>query len=136
VSWDIFVQDIPPSVASIQDMPDDFRPANLGPRDDLIRRISEVVPEADFSDPSWGLIDGDTYSIEVNIGDDHTVDSFAFHVRGGNEAASVVARILDHLKLRAFDPQSDSGIFSPGPAALESLRKWRAYRDQVAGDGT
>jgi len=32
MSWDIFVQDIPPSITSIQDIPDDFQPSVIGAR--------------------------------------------------------------------------------------------------------
>jgi len=43
----------------------------------------------------------------------------------------VVAAILEKLNLRAFDPYEESGIFSAGPEAIESFRRWRRYRDQV-----
>src|SRR5262245_31301564 len=104
MSWDIYVQDIPPSVKSVSEMPDDFEPRPLGKRDDIISRIREVVPNADFTSPSWGLIVGPDFSIEISIGDLEQVDGFAFHVRGGDLAAFVVADILCHLGLRAFDP--------------------------------
>jgi len=91
MSWDIYVQDIPPSVKSISEMPDDFEPQPLGTRGDIIARIREVIPNADFTSPSWGQIDGPDFSIEVSMGALEQVVSFAFHVRGGDLATFAVA---------------------------------------------
>ncbi|MBI2929309.1 MAG: hypothetical protein HYY24_26895 [Verrucomicrobia bacterium] len=131
MSWDIHVQDIPASAQSPADIPDDFRPQPLGRRSDIIARIREVLPHADFTDPSWGKIEGSDCSIEIGMGENELVQSFAFHVRGGDLAAFVVAGILQHLGFRAFDPCSDTGIFRPNAEAAEGLRKWRAYRDRT-----
>lgn len=133
MSWDIFVQDLPSDSRSVADIPDDFLPQPLMPRSDLIARIREVVPEADFSDPAWGVVEGPDYSIEINVGDDDPVSSFAFHVRGGDLAAGVVAAILDHLGLRGLDTAQDesgTGFFDPA-TAVNSLRRWRSFRDRT-----
>ncbi len=127
MSRDILVQDFPPGVTTVDDIPDDFEPQAIDlRRADVIAAIKEIAPYADFADPAWGRIDlpglrvaasdgpgewvsGDT--IEVNLGDDEEVMGFAFHVRGGIEADRLVAKILRRLKLRALDPSSDSGFF-------------------------
>ena len=54
MSWDIFVQDIPRGARDAGDIPENFQPRPLGERSEVIRRILEVVPEADFSDSTWG----------------------------------------------------------------------------------
>jgi hypothetical protein len=123
---------LPKGVLSVTEIPQDFVPEPLGHRNDLIARIKEVAPDADFSDPSWGLIDGPGYSIEVNIGESDEVDSFALHVRGGDLVIGLIADLLDRLDVGACDPQSDTGIFERD-AALASLTRWRAYRDQIVG---
>src|SRR5689334_604191 len=106
MSWDIFAQDFPADVKTPGEIPDDFMPKSIGSRSSVIAMIKEAIPTADFSDPSWGLIGGDNWSIEVNIGKDENCDGFVLHVRGGDAAADAVARILDHLGLRAIDSQS------------------------------
>ena len=136
MSWDIYVQDIPASLRSVAEMPGDFEPRLLGKRADIIARIQEIVPTADFASPTWGLIDGPGFSIEVSMGDMEDVRSFAFHVRGGDLAAFVVADILHHLGLRAFDPSSESGIFGLEGDGASGLRRWRTYRDSVLGKPT
>lgn len=132
MSWDIFVQDLPRDAASVEEITHDFKPKPIGLRQNIIRDIVSAIPSANFSDPAWGLIDGDDWSIEVNLGDEEEVKSFAFHVRGGDAAAGVVGAILEKLKLRALDSQTGD-FFLAGPEAVESFRKWRAYRDSVIG---
>ena len=129
MSWDIFVQDIPSDARTIDDLPDDFVPATIGRRAEIIAKIKEVVPFADFSDPAWGTIEGTDYSIEVNLGADESIDSFAFHVRGDDVAAGLVSDILKHLNFRAFD--SGTGDIFDHQKAAAGLKKWRAYRDLV-----
>jgi len=123
---------LPKGINSVAEIPNDFGPQPLGRRDELIAKIKELVPGADFSDPSWGVIDGPGYSVEVNIGEAEEVDSIALHVRGGDLVVGLIADLLDQLNVGALDPQSNSGIFQRDEA-LGSLRRWRAYRDQVVG---
>ena len=130
MSWNIFVQDLPRDAKTTSDIPDDFRPGTIGKRSTIIERIKEVVPSADFSDPCWGVIDGDDWSIEVNIGADEDCQGFALHVRGSDAAIGAVEAILQRLGLRALAPQQ-GGFFTAGPDAIDSFRKWRGYRDQV-----
>jgi hypothetical protein len=127
MSWDIFVQDWPADAKTIMDIPDDYSPAPIGQRSEIIGGIKEVVPHVDFSDPSWGYIRGTDYSIEVNLGNEEVVRGFAFHVRGSNTSIGVISDILRHLHLRAI---ADGEFFEPAHAA-ESLECWRNYRDQI-----
>jgi hypothetical protein len=130
MSYDIFVQDLPEGAKTVEDIPDDFKPAVLGKRSMIIERIIQVVPSADFRDPAWGQIDGDGWSIEVNMAKSEECQGFAFHVHGGSAALDVVATILQHLKLRALDPQADGGFFGPTESKADFVR-WSTYRDQV-----
>ena len=130
MSWDLFVQDIPSSAHGVGDIPEDCKPRALGVRAEIIRRILEVVPTADFSDPSWGTFEAPDFSVEFNMGGEDTIDCFALHIRGGDTAAGFVADLLVRCGWRAFDPASESGIFDPA-TAIASLQRWRAYRDHV-----
>jgi hypothetical protein len=130
MSWDIFVQDFPPEAKCLVEIPPDFKPALLGKRSLILEKIKEVAPNADFTEPSWGHIEGNGWSIEVNIGDEEDCSSFAFHVRGGDPAVGVVSAILKHLNLRAVDSESGD-FFVAGPQATESFSRWRTYRDFV-----
>jgi len=70
-----------------------------------------------------------SYTIEVNIGDEDPVESFAFHVRGDDAAVDVVARLLEDLGLRAI---ADGEFFSTA-TARRGFESWREYRDQMIG---
>ena len=130
MSWDVFVQDLPQEAKSAADIPADFRPASIGKRSAIIEKIREVFPTADFSDPSWGRINGDNWSIEVNIGANEDCGGFALHIRGGDAAVGAVEAILQRLHLRALDTQTGD-FFKAGPESIDSVRKWCAYRDQL-----
>jgi hypothetical protein len=130
MSWDISIQDLPADAATVADIPSDFKPSALGLRSELIVRIQELLPDVDFKDPSWGILDGGDFGIEFNMGDDDLCDGFMLHVRGGGSTAmTVVARLLEHLKLRGFDCQT--GDFFQNDAAEDSFRQWQEYRDRV-----
>lgn len=133
-SWDVFVQDFPAGATTKSDIPDNFQPGPIGTRSDLIKKIKAVVPKADFSDPSWGKIEGKDFSIEINLGDDEELTSFAFHVRGSDEAALIVARILKQLNLRALD--SGTGEFLELKNPAKGLRIWRGYNDKSSKKGS
>lgn len=130
MSWDIFVQDLPTDAATVAEIPDDFVPQGLGNRSEIVAKICEVIPDANFSDPAWGLIDGDDWSIEVNIGDSETCTGFALHVRGGDQATGVVDAVLRALDIRAIDSQTGE-FFVAGPESQASFKMWREYRDSV-----
>ncbi|NVL83974.1 hypothetical protein, partial [Escherichia coli] len=65
----MYAQDFPP-VASVEDIPEDFDPQPLGPRDTVILKFRAVLPDVDFSDPGWGLLRREGWSIEFNLGND------------------------------------------------------------------
>ena len=127
MSWDIFVQDIPGAARSIADIPDDFEPSPIGSRSHILEAIRCIAPFAEFPNDSWARLDAPCVSIEISLGTDDPVMSFAFHIYGGECSAGVVTDILTRLELRALDPTSDSGIFEPA-RACESLQRWQQYR--------
>ncbi len=130
MSWDVFIQDLP-EVDSIEDIPHDFNPKPIGSRATLIAHIQEVIPQVDFSDPAWGILDTDGFSIEFNLGKKEVVKCIALHVRGGAEAGACVADILKKLGLRALD--SSTGEFFDVHNPEWGYNQWRAYRDKVVG---
>lgn len=127
MSWDIFVQDLPPDAQTVDQIPHSFVPAPIGNRSEIICKIKEIVPFADFTDPAWGEIETADYSIDINLGDKEVLMGFAFHVRGGDETVKIIADILDHLGLRGLE----SGEFFDRTRSLERYRSWKAYRNEV-----
>src|ERR1700761_4265104 len=128
MSWDILIQDFPQGASDIDDIPDDYKPASLGARSEVIASIQQLLPEADFSDPSWGVLDREEFSIEFNIGNSDICHSIMLHVRGGGGAVATIERLLEHLHRRAWDCQA--GDFFSSQAAMASFGEWQQYRDR------
>jgi hypothetical protein len=69
-------------------MPSDWRGESLGSQADVREKISIVLPRVDWSDPTWGMFDGDGFSFEFNMGQKDPSDGFMIHVRGGGPAVT------------------------------------------------
>jgi hypothetical protein len=111
MSYDIFVQDVPANATSIADIPGDFTPRGLGPRAPIVEAIRRAAPGVVFDETGWGAIDAPDYSIAVSLAVEDPVQSFAFHVRSGQESLFVVATILDDLGYRAVVPDTETASF-------------------------
>jgi hypothetical protein len=129
MSWDIYIQDFPQTATRVSDIPNDFQPNALGKRTELIAKIHDVVPSADFSNPEWGIFEGDGYSIEFVMGSSEVCTGISLFVRGGGSPASLIAALLERLKLRGIDCQTSQ--FFDVEAAKASYGQWQQYRDRV-----
>jgi hypothetical protein len=129
MSWDISIQHLPEGVATIDEIPDDFTPAPLGPRSEVITDILRVVPDIDFTDSTWGMLERPTFSIEFNMGSEAICSGFMLHVRGGGDAMRLIDELLSALKLRGLDCQS--GDFFRLDAAEETFEGWQQFRERV-----
>lgn len=131
MSWDIYIQDIPEGLTNLDDWPEDYEMKPLGRRDDIISIIKEVIPEVDFSNPSWGVYEGDVFRIEFSIGDEELCDCIALHILGEGEPVPIINQILSRLNCRALDC-SAGGIYDP-EKAMQSFKDFQEYRDKVIG---
>jgi len=118
---------MPKSAKTVEEIPSDFSPKPIGSKSEIVSKILEIVPEANFENQEWGIIEGKSFSIEINIGNEKELTSFTFHVRGDEKGIDLISAILDHLKLRAFDP---NGIFNQ-KTSLDSFENWKAYRNHI-----
>jgi len=81
---------------------------------------------------STGILKADGCDIGFGMGEHDEVQSFAMHVRGGDECPNIVARVLDGLGMRAIDTSADSGLFEQDPDhRSDSFNRWRAYRSHI-----
>ena len=129
MSWDVVMMRLPAGTTQLAELPDDFE-TPLGSLPRVLDVLRETFPDIDLSDPTWGTIEGDDYSIEFNIGDDDPCTSIMLHVRGTEQAIEPIRRLCDHTGWAAFDTTTDKVMdFAADPA--DGLRQWRAFRDQV-----
>jgi hypothetical protein len=133
VSWDVYIQDLPDGVRSVSEIPDDFVPRALGPRDEIINRLKRAAPDITFVDATQGRIDFTGGSIEVSVDEDDPCQCVALFVRGGDEAVGRVIAIVEALGGKALDAGSEDGVFDTA-RARESMTAWRGYRDQAVGE--
>ena len=119
VSRDIFVQDIPAAAASVEDIPDDWKPNPLPfLAERVVAEVRTLHPSVDASDPHLLDVALAGGSVEVAIPDERPLMSFALHIRTADPSAAddFVGDLLEQLGVRAFDPEGAprSGIFGHG----------------------
>lgn len=134
MSWDVLFQPLPPGVRSIAEIPEDFAPGALCTRAELIEKVRAIAPMVDFRDPAWGVIEGDDFSIEINVGDEDPVGGFMLHVRGSDGALGVIRLLSEALGCAPIDCSEGELLDLHTPDVAAGLRAWRAFRDGVAGD--
>jgi hypothetical protein len=114
VARDIYVQDIPFDANSVDDIPDDFEPLPLAYTPEQVREVvAAAAPGIEFDSSGWATYESDGIELEVSVEDSEPFESFAFVDRSSDRVAvdELIRSILDTLDLRAFDVDSDGGIF-------------------------
>jgi hypothetical protein len=91
--------------------------------------LSRVLPSIDFSDPTWGILDADEYSIEFSIGAEEPCTSLMLHVRGPEEAIVPIKAVCNETGWKAYDCSDGELIdFNADPA--RGLRAWIEFRNR------
>ncbi|RKN81035.1 hypothetical protein [Ulvibacterium marinum] len=128
MSWDLYVQDWG-DFDSLEQIPGDFEPKPIGNRSELIDKIEVAEPTVDFTNPSWGLLENEFFSIEFNMGDSELSDGFVMHVRGNELAIPCIGNILDSLNLKAADGSTPE--FFDVVKSKKNMKKWIDYRNSI-----
>jgi hypothetical protein len=140
MSWDIMIFNMrgktPPTLEQLQES--DFDP--LGPAVEVRQRISALLSGVDWSDRTWGIFEGDGFSIEFNVGKDDPIAHMMLHVRGGGDAIEAITRFALPLGWSALDCSTSEflDLTDPSPAGWEGFQAYRdkiveQYRDEGAG---
>jgi hypothetical protein len=130
MSWDTILLRLPAGVTSFNDLPEDFDSV-LAPLPEVLDAVSRHVPGVDLSDPTWGILEHDEYSIEFSIGEEDPCTSLMLHVRGTEAALEPIRHLCNATGWQAFDC-SDGELIDWSADPGKGLRAWRAYREQVA----
>ena len=128
MSWDVMVFNYggqPP-----EDMADPTDP--LGPAAKVRKSIAAHLRGLDWSDKTWGVYEGDGFSIEFNTGEDDPIDSIMLHVRGGGDAISAMLAFANPLGWTLFDCSSGEYIDPENPSA-EGWEGFQEFRDKAIG---
>ncbi|MEZ4705755.1 MAG: hypothetical protein R3A44_01035 [Caldilineaceae bacterium] len=128
MSWDVILMNVPSNVRSISELEDEL--PILGSKIEVLSILSSALPSINLSDPTWGVMDGDNFSIEFSIGDKDPIQTIMLFVRGSDDAVRVIEKVCQYSGWRALDTSLGDFIsFEENPAA--GLQQWRAYRNQV-----
>src|SRR5688500_2289316 len=63
MSFDVFIQELPPGIRDVREIPDDFVPGPLASRADVLDAIARVAPDAVMSAAGSGGLERDDWSI-------------------------------------------------------------------------
>lgn len=130
MSWDVMVFNFggrtPPPIEEVQDS--DLVP--LGPATEVRQRLSSHLPKIDWSDVTWGILEGDGFSIEFNGGKNDPIANMMLHVRGGGDAIAAITTFARPLGWSVFDCSTGEylDLDNPSQAGWEGFQ---AFRDKV-----
>lgn len=130
MSWDVMIfntrGDKTPPIEQFQES--DYEP--LGPAAIVRRRLSELLPGIDWSDATWGIFEGNGFSIEFNVGNDDPIDNMMLHIRGGGDAVAAIVTFARPLGWSALD--CSTSVFldldNPSQAGWEGFQ---SFRDKI-----
>lgn len=105
----------------------------LGTHDEVIAALRTALPEIDLSDPAWGVLDGEDFSIEFDIGErKRPVESIVLHVRGSERALHPIRRLCVSTGWHPIDLSCNRLIdFDRTPSGLE---EWQRHLNPIAGE--
>jgi hypothetical protein len=131
MSWDVMIFNIrrspPPPFEKLEEV--DLQP--IGRADEVRRNIAAALPGVDWRDPTWGLYDGDGFSIEFNVGQDDPIQNMMLHVRGGGDAVSAIVTMLRADPGWAALDCSTGQFLDPKSPSDEGWRGFQAFRDKI-----
>jgi hypothetical protein len=130
VSFDVFFQSFPRNAKTLDEVPDHFAPAPLGSLANVRALLKSALPNMRLAQDGAGVVDADSFSAEIIMGDDDPCEGFMVSLRGGPGGAAIVDAICNVTGFRAVAPGVDR-IITSGDEIGESFAGWRKYRDSV-----
>lgn len=128
MSWDISVMAARTPPPPVADMPNDWMVETLGPLPEVRAKISACLPATSWSDPNWGVFDGEGYSYEFNIGGREPCLGFMVHVRGGGQAVGPLIELATRYGWYMLDCSQGEWLHHcANPEA--GWKGFQAYRD-------
>lgn len=113
MSRDVFAFVAPPGLARMEDLPENYRMPSMGSRDEVIGTIRRLAPQVDESDPTWLVVQGPDYLLDVSLGSEPDIESFMFFVRAGANWARLLLAIAGALGATLFDTSSGAFLTEP-----------------------
>jgi len=129
--WDVTICRFPREIATLAELPHNFRLSAIAPRMEVTRSLKRLFPDADISDLSWIVLEGDEFKVEINTGHHEPCDGLTLHVRGSSKALEAVTQIARNFDARAFDMTACRFLDRMIDPAT-GFNQWRTYTRRVA----
>ena len=131
MSWDVSIINFSRDYNSIEEIPDDEQPLNLGSRVEVHKAVSEFFPGTNWCDASWGVFDCQFGSVEFNLGKDDPSDSLMLHVRASNEIVPLIVAMCKKQNWSGLDC-SNGEILEKSQNPSSGIEGWRDLLEQVS----
>jgi hypothetical protein len=128
MSWDVLLinSKTPVNIES-EDTPDFLS------RTDFIKKVTQILPATDWSDPSFGILDSDWAVIEFNTGNEENIGwSVMLQVYGGEDPVEAIVELCKQHHWQAYDMSTESYIDLNNPSR-ESWNKFDQSRGNLEG---
>lgn len=135
MSWDImiFKSDEKHRNQQPEDGAQEIPPPPMGDAGDVKAKLSQSLPDIDWTDPAWGVLDFDGGSIEFSIQKEGVIDSFMLHVHGGGDPVSIIDNLCLENGWDALD--CDSGEFmNSDDASAGDRAEFQKIMDNIMGN--
>lgn len=129
MSWDILLVKFTERPAST-DAIDEANMLPFGTLGQVQTAISRVFATTDWSDPTWGVFDFGSDSIEFGVGKEDPVTSIMLHVRASDAAVPLIIQMCKENGWVAID-LSTGDFLDAGEDSAAGNNAWRNYRDQI-----
>jgi len=130
MSWDALIfngQDVP---ASIEDVPNDWRPNPLGNPEQIKSKISSVLTNISWDEAGNGKVESPEFAIEFHIAQEEQIDTIGVRIVGDGDPIPILVRLCRTNGWVIFDNQAGDLInFDNNPSA--SWHKFTEWRDRV-----
>lgn len=133
MSWDVSIVKFSKSYNSIEEIPADEKPLDLGTKTFVQNAVLEFFPTTDRSDPSWGIFDSKFGSIEFNIGKENPTSSMMLHVRASEEIVEPIVMLCKKNNWSGLDC-STGDFLEKSECPTSGLSGWRKYLAQVLNE--
>lgn len=126
MSWDLLLMPVPDESAAVDELPEDHDGPSLGQRAQVLAALTGTMPDADLSDPAWGVLEGPTWSLEINVSDSDPVDAIMLQVHGtGDDVLTVVHRLADAVGGVVMDCAGDELLVEGETAGWHGFQQQR-----------
>lgn len=106
---------------------DGWHPKSMGSRSQVAQALSEIWPQIDWSDPTWGILDGSGYCLEIALGRDDTVLTFTIFARG--HATEPILDMLNGTGWRGLDTATGNWMHLTADAD-EGRRRFQGFLEK------